>query len=180
MQNTQSRSSIALAVMMSGQLFAGVATAAMAVDHVSHSPVPAPGNAVKRDELHELKLAISQADRDASRSARVFETACAEIAEAGPGAIAYHEPFAGVVHNLRKCEQAIKDAIDEADPELVEELGLASLRRNVAKARSNAVLAQHLAWQTTAHPDTVEGESSGRSLEALADHMSSELNRRIG
>lgn len=178
MQNSQSKSSIALAVMMSGQLLAGVATTAMAVDHVSHSPVPAPGNAVKRDELHELKLAISQADRDASRAARVFEKACVEIAEAGPGATAYHEPFAGVVHNLRKCEQAIKEAIDEADPALVEDL--TSLRRSLAKARSNAVLAQHLAWQTTAHPETVEGESSGQALEALAGHMSSELNRRIG
>ena len=85
MQDSQSKSSIALAVMMSGQLFADVATTAMAVGHVSHSLVPEPGNAVKRDELHELKLTISQAARDASRAARVFEKACVEIAEAGLG-----------------------------------------------------------------------------------------------
>lgn len=180
MQNSQSKSSIALAVMMSGQLLAGVATTAMAVDHVSHSPHAEPGNAVNRDELHELKLSISQAEREASRAARVFEAACAEIAEAGPGATAYHEPFAGVVHNLRKCEQSIKEAMDEAGPVFSEELGLVALRRSIAKARSNAVLAQHLAWQTTARPETVEAESSGWALEALADHMSSELNRRIG
>ncbi|WP_280547688.1 MULTISPECIES: hypothetical protein [unclassified Halomonas] len=180
MQNSQSKSSIALAVMMSGKLLAGVATAAMAVDNVSHSPVAEPGSAVTRNDMHELKLAISKADREASRAARVFETACAEIAQAGPDASAYHEPFAGIVHNLRECEQFIKDAIDEAGPTFVAELGLASLRRSLAKARSNAVLAQHLAWQTTAQPDTVEAESSGRALEALADHMSSELHRRIG
>lgn len=182
MNTAQAKTSVGMAITMMVSLASGVSAASTEVMHHAYAD---PGAKVRPASEQGSKSSIGLRDqirraiRSARNVARLAEYECSRLSELPDGAEADADAYSGLVASLRAQEQQVKAMIERVGQIEAEELGIAELRRQTAKARSATVAAERLARQTVLTPEVAEGRSSGEALRALADRFEIEASRRF-
>jgi|TARA_R110001583_G_scaffold192029_1_gene358072 hypothetical protein len=175
---TIQKTSIGFAIGMLTSLASGVGSASTTVVDLNTSRttvVQQCYSAAKTRRYTAFYESVRRSAHRAHRLAQLYEADAYRLSQLESGVIIDSEPYTGMVHSLREVENQIKEILQDVDPAFAKEAGLLELRRNLALARSNAVTAERMAWQTSAVPEISEGKTSGEALAAAAEYITNRI-----
>ena len=175
---TIQKTSIGFAISMLTSLASGVGSASTTATDLNTSRtavVHQCSSAAKTRRISEFCVSVRRSAHKAHRLAQLFEADAYRLSQLEGDVIVDSEPYTGMGDSLRDVEDQIKEILQNVDDDFAKEAGLKELRRNLALARSNAVTAERMAWQTSASPEISEGATPGEAFAVAAEYMTNRI-----